>query len=87
MPTISTVATEEEAKAIEIAAGASEEKRVSPYVLEAIRQRMSREGMLPGNPRAEINAAIDEMGVDSALDVLRRASRRKGAQVRTVAVG
>lgn len=80
MPTISTQTSEEEAKVIELAAGASEEKRISPYVLEAIRQRLAREGMLPGNVRAELLAAVEEMGVDRALEVLRRSARRKNPE-------
>lgn len=85
MPTISAHVTEEEEKAVELAVAASEEKKMAPYVKEAVFRRMAREGMLPGNPRAEINAAIEEVGVEHALELLRKASRRKGAQVRTVA--
>jgi hypothetical protein len=80
MPTLGAHFSDEEAKAVELAAAASPEKRVSPYVAEAIRKRMASEGMLPGNPRAEVNAVIDEVGLESALAILRKAARAQKRQ-------
>lgn len=77
MPSLGVYFTDQEAEAVESAAAVSTEKKPSPYIAEAVRQRLAREGMLPGNPRAEINAAIEEVGVDRALEVLKKAVRRK----------
>jgi hypothetical protein len=77
MPTISAHVDEKTAETIENAARVSDEKKVGPYVAEAVRQRLAREGMLPGNPHAEIIAAAEEIGVDRALDALRRAQRTR----------
>lgn len=76
MPTIGAHVSDDDNTAVEIAAKAANVK-VGTWATEAIRQRLSREGMLPGNPRAEINAAIEEVGVDRALEVLKKAVRRK----------
>jgi predicted hydrolase (HD superfamily) len=76
MPSLGVYFSDEEATAVDAAAVVSPEKKPSPYIAEAVRQRLSREGMLPGNPRAEINAAIEEVGVDRALEALRKEKRR-----------
>ncbi len=85
MPTLGAHFSDDEAKAVEIAAGASPERRVSPYVAEAIRQRMAREGMLRESPTAQLHAAAEEVGGPAqAVEILRRARRNK-AQPRAVA--
>lgn len=85
MPTLGAHFPDDEAKIVENAAAVSPQEKTGPYIVEAVRQRLQREGLLPVNERAEVLAAIEEIGVGPALEVLRRASRRKGAQVRTVA--
>lgn len=77
MPTISAHVDEDMAKQVDLAAKASEQKRPGPYIAEAVRQRMQREGMLRGDPRAELICAAEEVGVENALIVLRRAARAK----------
>lgn len=57
----------------------------SGYITNLVEEDLRQAGLIPGNERAEINAAIDEIGEGQALEILRRASRRKGAQVRTIA--
>jgi len=64
---------------VELAAKASPQKKVGPYIAEAVRQRLERDGMLPEDHHAEIIAAADEIGVEKALAILTRANRRKAA--------
>jgi hypothetical protein len=77
MPSFGTYFSDEEAPAVEAAARISPEKKVAPYIAEAVRQRMAREGTLPTDPRAELLAAAEEVGMDRALDALKRAARTK----------
>jgi hypothetical protein len=77
MPTLGAHFSDEEAETVGKAAGASTEKKVGPYIKEAVMQRLEREGMLPGNPHAEIIAAAEEVGIETALLALKRAARTK----------
>lgn len=60
MPTISSYVSDEFAEAVGRAAGASSEKRIAPWIAEACRQRLERDGMLPGSAEAEARAKFDE---------------------------
>jgi hypothetical protein len=53
MPTLGTHFTDSEAERIQEIAAVSPQKRVSPWIGEAIRQRLEREGLLPGSPSAD----------------------------------
>jgi hypothetical protein len=77
MPTLGAHFTDDFSAIIEGVAATSPEKKVGPWITEACRQRLEREGLLPNNPRAEVLAAIEEIGVDRAIEVLRKAIRRK----------
>jgi hypothetical protein len=82
MPTFGAHFPDEIAETIETAAKASPEKKVGPYITEAVMQRLSREGMLPGNPQAELIAAAEEVGIENAISALqnmKRPARRKHA--------
>jgi protoporphyrinogen oxidase len=57
----------------------------SSWLTGLVIKELAKEGMMPGNAKAEYIAAGEEMGFSRALEALRNASRRKGAQVRTVA--
>lgn len=76
MPTISAHVSDEFSEAVTAAASNSTEKKVAPWLAEAARQRLEREGMLPGNPNAEVLAAANEVGLSKAVEVLRKAARR-----------
>lgn len=65
--------------AVSSAVRASSEKKPGPYIAEAVRQRMAREGMLPGNPAAELLASANEVGMEAALAALANLKRRKRA--------
>lgn len=54
MPTLGAHVSEEVFKAVELAAAASPEKNVSPYVAEAVRRRLSAEGLMPGSSDEEV---------------------------------
>lgn len=75
MPTISSHVSDEFARTVETAAAASAEKKVGPYIAEAVRRRLEREGMLPGDPQAEVLASAGEVGFEDANQVLKRVAR------------
>jgi hypothetical protein len=77
MPTISAHLPDQEFDAFETAVKASAEKKQGPYIAEAVRQRMEREGMLPGNPHAELVAAAEEVGIEHAVSALKREARKR----------
>lgn len=79
MPTISAHVTDHTADAVIAAARISKEAKVGPYIAEAVRQRMAREGTAVPDPRAELFAAAEEVGIDNALAALAavRGVRRK----------
>lgn len=77
MPTLGTHVSDEFATIVESAALSSPEKKVGPYIAEAIRLRLERDGMLPGDPQAEVLAAAQQLGFDEAVQVLTRAARRR----------
>lgn len=77
MPTLGGHFPEEEASSVRRAASASEQKQVGPYIVEAVRQRLARDGLMPANPKAELLAAVEEIGVVPALEILRREQRAK----------
>ena len=60
MPTLGVYFSSNEARHVAIAAKASGEN-VSPYIAGAVRYRMEREGMKPGNPEAEALTEAREM--------------------------
>lgn len=65
----------DEINAAVVAAATSKSMKVSPWVAEAVEQRLIREGMMPGDPQAEVMAAVAIVGVEKALTVLRKAAR------------
>lgn len=71
MPTLGTHVNEDFAATVERAAKVSPEKKVGPYISEAIRQRLERDGMLPTLPHGELVALAEEIGLDAALSALR----------------
>ncbi len=90
MPTISAHVSEEEAKAVEVAAAAAPEGKPSPYVREAVLQRLDREGLLPGSNGedvarvvAKVTAAVrkDPALIDRIEAVLSKSTRRHMAPV------
>ena len=60
MPTLGAHFSDDEAPLVEAAAKAAEQK-VAPYIAEAVRMRMQREGMLPGTPEAEAMAEARDL--------------------------
>lgn len=58
----------------------TDKRSVSSLVALIIEADLRSKGLLPGteDPRAQAIAAIDELGAESALKVLRRAARRQG---------
>jgi hypothetical protein len=81
MPTISAHVDEEMAQTVESAAKASPQKKVGPYITEAVMQRLSREGMLPGNPHAQLIAVAEDIGVEKSLAVLAQTARPADARL------
>lgn len=79
MPTFGTHFPDEIAPAVEAAAKASPERKVGPYIKEAVMQRLSREGMMPSDAQAEILAAVASLGTEKSLAILRREARKAGA--------
>ena len=77
MPTLGSHFSDETAAVVEAAAKASSAKKVGPYIAEAVMQRLEREGMMPGNPTAEILAVANEVGHEDSLIALRNLQRRK----------
>ena len=60
MPTFGAHFSDAEARSVEAAAKAAGQK-LAPYIADAVRARMQREGMLPGSPEAEALAEAREM--------------------------
>ena len=60
MPTLGVHFPDDEAPSVEAAAKASGQK-LAPYIADAVRSRMQREGMLPGSPEAEALTEAREM--------------------------
>ena len=60
MPTLGVHFSDGEAPSVEAAAKAAGQK-LAPYIADAVRARMQREGMLPGSPEAEAIAEAREM--------------------------
>ena len=60
MPTLAAHFSEDEAPHVEAAAKAAGQ-RLAPYIADAVRSRMAREGMLPGSPEAEALAAARDL--------------------------
>lgn len=54
MPTLGTYVTDEIAEVIKTAAAAETGGKVAPWLGEAARQRLEREGRLPGSARAQV---------------------------------
>lgn len=82
MPTISAHVSDEIALAVTKAAPFSEQKKPGPYIAEAVRIRLERDGMLPGDAQAEIVAISVDLGPDRALAALRREARKTKAAVK-----
>lgn len=56
---------------VETVAPLSPEKKVGPWIAEAIRQRLQREGHLSHDVAAELAAAVDEVGgPEKAVEIL-----------------
>ncbi len=74
MPTISANVSDEEVDLLKKAAAAVGE-RPSPYIASAVRERMRREGHIPGTPafdlRMEAQAAAEVAGPERVLAALR----------------
>ena len=60
MPTFGAHFSDDEAPSVEAAAKAAGQK-LAPYIADAVRARMQREGMLPGSPEAEALNQAREM--------------------------
>lgn len=76
MPTLGAHFTEEDADVVEAAAKSSPQKKVGPYIAEAVRQRLTAEGHLPGTPAYDISAearsAAEVAGAEKVLAALRK---------------
>lgn len=77
MPTIGAHVSDDLEAVIKSAAKASPEKKPGPWLAEAARQRLEREGMMPGNPMAELIATAQELGVEKAKQILTAAARKE----------
>jgi hypothetical protein len=77
MPTLGAHFSDAEAEDVKKAARVSDEQQVGPYIAVAVRQRMEREGMLPGNPRSELLSAAEEVGIEDAIATLKREAAKK----------
>ena len=60
MPTLGAHFSDGEAPHVEAAAKAAGQK-LAPYIADAVRARMQREGMLPGSPEAEALAEARDL--------------------------
>ena len=60
MPTFGAHFSDDEAHSVEAAAKAAGQK-LAPYIADAVRARMQRDGMFPGSPEAEALAEAREM--------------------------
>lgn len=54
MPTISAHVSEEVATAVELAAKATQEGKVGPYIAGAVCERLDRDGLLPGSKNEDV---------------------------------
>lgn len=64
---------------VEVHAPTTPGKDRSGYIRNLVEQDLAQSGKLPGTVHAEIIAAADEVGHDRALEILRKAGRRKAA--------
>jgi hypothetical protein len=80
MPTLGTHFADEIVPTIMAAAKASEQEAVGPYIREAVMQRLTRDGMMPGNDRAELNAVIEDMGAAKLLALAKAELQREAAE-------
>lgn len=75
MPSLGVYLNEENAALVEKAVKDRGEEKLSPYIAEAVMQRLEREGYLPGTPafdvRAEAASAAEIAGPDAVLKALR----------------
>ena len=60
MPTFGAHFSDDESPIVEAAAKAAGQK-LAPYIADAVRARMQREGMLPGSPEAEALAGARDL--------------------------
>ena len=60
MPTLGVHFPDDEAPSVEAAAKAAGQK-LAPYIADAVRSRMQREGMLPGSQEAEALAEARDL--------------------------
>lgn len=86
MPSLGVYFTDEEAEAVERAASVSPEKKPSPYIAQAVRDRLGKEGQLPGNKdedvaklTAKVAAAVrkDPTVADKIEAVIGKSTRRQ----------
>ncbi len=80
MPSHGVYFSDDEYLHVERAALISPEKKPSPYIAEAVRQRMARDGFTPENPLAEVMALVQELGPEESLDALAERARIKARQ-------
>jgi hypothetical protein len=78
MPTISAHVDEATAQAVLTAAKLSTEKKPGPWIGEAVRQRLERDGQLPCDPNAELITLAEALGHESACRALREKIRAIG---------
>ena len=75
MPTLGTHFDDEQAKELQKIAANSLQKKIGPWIREAVNQRLEREGFIPGTPafdvRAEAASAAEFAGADKVLAALR----------------
>ena len=83
MPTISAHVSDEFNSAIASAAKVSSEKKVGPWLAESAKQRLIRDGMMPGDPATEVMSAAAALGYPQALEVLRAAGRSASPEAMT----
>ena len=71
MPTFGAHFSDDESPIVEAAAKAAGQK-LAPYIADAVRSRMQREGMLPGSPEAEALAGARDLIAAIGPDKFRR---------------
>lgn len=78
MPTLAAHFSEDEAPHVEAAAKSAGQK-LAPYIADAVRSRMQREGMLPGTPEAtalaEARDLIAAIGPERFRQTLKEAAQ------------
>jgi len=83
MPTLGVHFSDGEAPHVEAAAKAAGQK-LAPYIADAVRARMQREGMLPGSPEADALAeARDLIAAIGPVEFRRLISRDRENAVAT----